>query len=65
MSHEKDRRVGRTYVEPGELSARERARETRRRHRPDAVSGADPAPGSRGHRARPATPDAADATTLE
>ena len=39
MTHEKDRRAGRTYVEPGELSARERTREHRHHGQADAGSG--------------------------
>lgn len=39
MTHEKDRRAGRTYVEPGELTARERARDLDRQHRSDPAEG--------------------------
>ncbi|MFT4285557.1 MAG: hypothetical protein QM598_12055 [Protaetiibacter sp.] len=39
MPHEKDRRAGRTYVEPGELTARERDRERRRRRQADGATG--------------------------
>ncbi|PZQ87617.1 MAG: hypothetical protein DI534_14180 [Leifsonia xyli] len=39
MAHEKDHRAGRTYVEPQELSARERGRDARRRTQADAASG--------------------------
>lgn len=39
MTHEKDRRAGRTYVEPGELTARERARDLHRQHRSDPADG--------------------------
>ena len=39
MPHEKDHRVGRTYVEPGELSARERDRDHRRRRQSDGGTG--------------------------
>lgn len=45
MSHEKDRLAGKTYVEPGELSARERDRENRRRRQADGGTGDQQEPG--------------------